>query len=107
MDDKQRQKMVRTRTGRWQLACFDANEARQKAESALSAFQVALEDLKAVQEEYSEWKENLPESLASSPVGEKLETVCGIDFDVEAFEDMCSALDEADGVDLPLGFGKD
>ena len=55
-----------------------------------------------MQKEYEEWKDNLPENLQQSPVGEKLEAVC--DLDIEGAIEMVS---EAEGLDLPLGFGRD
>lgn len=61
-----------------------------------------LEELQALQEEYEEWKDGLPENLQSSPVADKLEAVC--DLDVQSAIDM---VDEFDGTDLPLGFGRD
>ena len=55
-----------------------------------------------LQQEYNDWKENLPENLASSALGEKLETIENLDL-----ESAQSTVDEAEGVDLPRGFGKD
>jgi len=78
----------RSRADRWADACSRASDA--------------LSDLRRLQEEYEEWKDNLPESLQSSPVGEKLEEVCGLD--IEGALDMVS---DAEGIDLPLGFGRD
>lgn len=69
---------------------------------AASAAKAALDDLKAVQEEYQEWLDNLPENLQSSPVGEKLTAVCELDI-----EGAQSTAEEAEGIELPLGFGKD
>jgi hypothetical protein len=54
----------------------------------------AVETLRALQEEYQAWLDNLPESLQSSALAEKLEEVCTLDLD---------ALD----IDLPRGFGRD
>jgi hypothetical protein len=54
----------------------------------------AVETLRELQAEYQDWLDNLPESLQSSALAEKLEEVCGVDID---------ALD----VELPLGFGRD
>lgn len=62
----------------------------------------ALEELKAVQEEYGEWRGNLPENLQASALGEKLETICDIDID-GALEAAQEALD----VEVPLGFRRD
>lgn len=77
-----------SRAARWADACTDALDA--------------IERLKGLQEEYSDWKDNLPESLQSSPVGEKLEEVCGLDL-----EGAQSTVEEAEGLDLPQGFGRD
>ncbi len=80
-----------SRPERWAAACSKALEGLE-----------GLEDLKSLQEEYEEWKDNLPENLASSPVGEKLEEVCGLDL-----ESAVDTVGEAEGLDLPRGFGKD
>jgi len=82
----------------------------------------ALQSLVDIREEYQEWFDNLPENLqGNSPVSEKLQAVLDIDvepslpdpefeftlelnFDVD---DLESALDEAEGADLPRGFGRD
>jgi hypothetical protein len=77
-----------SRVDRW-------NEAASQASAALA-------DLRALQEEYQEWLDNLPENLQSSAVGEKLTTVCELDI-----EGALDTANEAEGVDLPLGFGKD
>lgn len=70
--------------------------------SAASDAVAALEDLKAVQEEFEEWKDNLPENLQNSALGEKLEEVCGFDID-----GALSTAQDAEGADLPQGFGRD
>ena len=54
----------------------------------------AVETLRELQEEYQEWLDNLPESLQSTALAEKLDEVCSLD------------LDQLD-VDLPRGFGRD
>jgi hypothetical protein len=54
----------------------------------------AVKTLRMLQEEYQAWLDNLPESLQSSSLAEKLEEVCALD------------LDQLD-VDLPRGFGRD
>jgi hypothetical protein len=71
------------------------------ADAALAAV-TALEDLRSIQEEYEEWKDNLPENLEQSALGEKLEAVCDLDLD-DALSTAQGALD----ADLPLGFGRD
>ena len=77
-----------SRSKRWQEAASQAVEA--------------LTTLQEVQQEYEEWLENLPENLASSALGEKLEATVGIDIGY--------ALDlaqEAENNELPQGFGRD
>jgi len=55
----------------------------------------AVATLRALQEEYQAWLDNLPESLQDSALADKLQAVCELDLD--AMED----------VELPLGFGRD
>jgi hypothetical protein len=70
----------------------------QEATAAVSAIEALVE----LQQEYQEWYDNLPENLQNSPVGEKLQAICDLDL-----EGAFSTLQEADGADLPMGFGKD
>jgi hypothetical protein len=79
----------------------------------MSDLESAIDELTSIQEEYTEWKDNLPENLASSALGEKLEEVTGLDIENipdnvrTAIDEASSIIDEADGVDLPQGFGRD
>jgi len=63
--------------------------------------------------EYQDWLDNLPENLQSSALGEKLQAVTEIDIESMAedpmsnWEEVVSTLDEAEGVELPQGFGRD
>lgn len=61
-----------------------------------------VEELKDMQGEFEEWRDNVPDSLQSSPMYEKLDTICDLDLD-----GALSTLDEAEGADVPLGFGRD
>jgi len=97
-----------SRPARWADACSAANAALSQLEMAIADYNTALEELRDIQEEYSEWRDNLPESLQSSPLGEKLEAVC--DLDLSEFDDLDGArgvVDEAEAMDLPRGFGND
>ncbi len=91
-----------SRADRWAEAIAQAKEVIDEARSAIEA-------VKEVQEEYQEWLDNLPESLATAPVGEKLQAVCDIDLDGAggSLDEAEAVLDEAEGADLPLGFGRD
>lgn len=77
-----------SRAQRWSEACSDAIDA--------------LSRLVDLQSEYQDWLDNLPENLADSPVGEKLQAVCDLDL-----SGAQSTVEEAEGLDLPQGFGRD
>lgn len=62
----------------------------------------ALTDLKGVQEEYQEWQENLGDKFEGSATKEKLQEV--VDLDIES---AISIAEEAEGMELPVGFGRD
>lgn len=102
-------KVPKSRPERWNAACAEARDALERTQAAAGDLNTAMDDLRGVRDEYQEWKDNMPEGLSSSPLGEKLDAVTGIDMpedevDLSAWE---SALDEAEGADLPRGFGKD
>jgi hypothetical protein len=84
----------------------------------------SLSDLEDLRGEYESWRDNLPEQLQESPVGEKLNEVCDADIDIEepgladgdidsieSFIEECNSaiekLEELENIDLPLGFGRD
>lgn len=103
----------KSRPARWNEACAAALLALEGIEAAVSAFETAVADLRGVQEEYDEWKENMPENAASSPLGEKLEAVTSIEIEElastleEAVNEAREKIEEAEGADLPRGWGKD
>lgn len=78
----------KSRSIRWNEACITAS--------------LALADLKDLQDEYREWRDNLPENLSTSAVAEKLDDICDLDID-----GAIDTVSEAEGLDLPLGFGRD
>ena len=69
---------------------------------AVSAAKAAIAELREVQDEYQDWYDNLPDNLFESKLAAKLEEVT--DIDIYTIE--CT-LDEAEEMDLPLGFGRD
>jgi hypothetical protein len=89
-----------SRAQRWADAVNRAQLARSDLDDALSE----LADLK---QEFEDWRDNLPENLQSSALGEKLDEVCDLDLDRDAIMDAIDFLDTAEGLDLPLGFGRD
>lgn len=102
-----------SRADRWNDAVSEASEALDAIEAAASDFESAVEELTSVQQEYAEWKDNLPENLANSVLGEKLSTVSDISIEdlastiTSAVEEVRSTLEEAESADLPQGFGRD
>lgn len=87
-----------SRSARWM-------EAVGEARVNLDNLRDCLERLNEIREEYEEWQGNLPENLQSSALGEKLEEVVNLDFDV--LSEVETAIDNAEGIDLPQGFGRD
>jgi len=77
-----------SRAAQWADACSRASDA--------------LSTLAELKSEYESWRDNLPENLQTSAVGEKLDAVCDLDLD-----SCVSTIEEAEGLDLPLGYGKD
>jgi len=51
--------------------------------------------LVGLQQEFQEWRDNLPETLQSGALAEKLDAICDLD------------LSELEGIEVPLGFGRD
>jgi hypothetical protein len=102
-----------SRTKRWEEAVAKAKEQFEKVREAGDDLQAACQDVFDVQQEYQDWLDNLPENLENSALGEKLQAVC--DIDVESLTDdpladwpqLESTLEEAEGVELPQGFGRD
>lgn len=77
-----------SRRQRWEAACSDAFDG--------------LERLTELQQEYQEWRDNLPESLESSSTAELLDAIC--ELEIESVKDQVSDFESAD---LPRGFGRD
>ena len=81
-------KLLKSRVARWEAACADAKDA--------------IKELIGIQEEFSDWQANLPENFQEGALADKLGEVCDLNFD-----DALSAIEEAEQIDLPLGFGRD
>lgn len=78
----------KSRGERWAEAASDAKSA--------------LEELKSVQDEFEEWKNNIEERFSGTATYEKLDTLCNIDI-----QSALDAADEAESADIPVGFGRD
>ena len=77
-----------SRPARWQNACADAERG--------------LEELVALVEEYTQWRENLPDNLSAGTLAEKLDAITELEFG-----DALATVQEAAAADLPRGFGND
>jgi hypothetical protein len=105
----------KSRPQQWAEAVQRANELRGRVIDAAQQLAGAMQTLEDLRSGYEEWKDSLPENLQSSTLGEKLEEVCGIEFSEYSDADgvLCNwdscvdAIDSAEGVDLPRGFGRD
>lgn len=84
------------------MAKAKAKSRPQRWQDAVERAGAALEDLQGLQEEYAEWRDNLPENLADSAISEKLGEVCDTDID-----NLISEVEELGNLDLPRGFGRD
>lgn len=84
-----------SRSARWA-------DAAAKVEELATALGEACEELKEVQQEYEEWKDNMPENVQSGAMYEKLEAICDLDLEPDL-----SSLEGVADMDLPLGFGRD
>lgn len=125
-----------SRSDRWMNAVSAAQNAAEDIVEAASsldydATQTAVEELEAamtalsdVRQEYQEWYDNMPESLQAGATGEKLAEVTNLDVDEpcvsmesvqdairdaigELLNDVTDLLSDAEGVELPVGFGRD
>lgn len=74
----------------------------QRWADAASRATAALEELVELQSEYQEWLDGLPENLQSGALADKLQSVCDLDL-----ESAKQSVEEAEGIDLPRGFGRD
>ena len=103
----------KSRARRWADAAAKASMAIGDLVATCDGLETTLEDLKLLQEEYSEWKEIMPANFAGSPLAEKLEAVCSIDLESimdsvrTAIDEAESTILEAEEIDLPQDFGKD
>jgi hypothetical protein len=106
-----RPKRVRpkSRSARWNDATAAARRALDDLIAARDQLVTAIGEIKDVRDEYEAWKDNLPENLTQSALGEKLDTLCNIDLepDEDDVAALTTAVEESEGADLPLGFGRD
>jgi len=110
---KAKKKKAPSRADRWAEAVGKAKDATSAMLTGCDEVESAIEELKSLKEEYETWKDNLGDNFQNTPVAEKLDAVCDLDIDDlvdtlrSAVEEADGKLDEAENLDLPLGFGRD
>jgi hypothetical protein len=98
---------------RWAAACRAASVLLTEIEAKLDALENSISDLNDLRQEYSDTFDNMPQNLQSSPYGEKLSEVANLQTEDaaqvirDAVEEVSGIIYEAEGMDLPRGFGKD
>ena len=102
-----------SRPQRWNKAVKEITTILDGMANQLDNLDSAAAELKGVQEEYEEWKDNLPENLQSGALADKLDTVIELSIEElgvairDAIEEAQGVIAEAEAVDLPQGFGRD
>jgi len=78
---------------------------RDRWNAALETIRQGVSELQELVDESQEWRDGIPENLEDSPVAEKLDAV--ISDGEQWVSDVETVVDDAEGADLPLGFGRD
>ena len=102
---------MKSRPQRWAKACITARADIDNVTAALAELQSSIDDINDIKGEYEDWQANLPEGLDQSPTADLLGAVVDLDLDIEvtdmAISEVEAIIEEAEGVDLPRGFGRD
>jgi hypothetical protein len=99
-----------SRSYRWSAAIGQARAAIDAMEAAKSDFESAWGEIAEIRQEFQDWYDNLGDSLQQGPTGQKLDELLNTvdedapEIDIDA---ATEAVDNAEGVDLPLGWGRD
>ena len=112
---RQRKPKRKSRGELWAEAINEAKLALDELEAAVEEAKAKVTDtvdaLKDIQSEYQEWYDNLPENLQNGATGEKLQAIVDLELDADGIEldlsDIRTAIEDAENVDLPQGFGRD
>lgn len=97
----------KSRPQRWRDAVAEAQKHIAAAVDAKNSAVEAFQELESIRTEYEEWKDNLPENLSGSPLADKLDEVCNLDFTSEDLDEMESTISDAEQIELPRGWGRD
>lgn len=103
--------MAKSRPQRWAEAAANLSQALDALDTQNVEHYAG--ELDALRDEYEQWHADLPENLESSPTAEKLEAVLDLEIVyigsniTDAIDEARSLCEDAEGIDLPLGFGRD
>lgn len=104
-------KVSNSRPARWARAVTECQEAITALQAAKDQLEGAISNLDEIKSEYQDWLDNLPENLQNSGLSEKLTAVCDLELSIDSLsgeiDDVENVISEAEGIDLPLGFGRD
>jgi ParB family chromosome partitioning protein len=110
---KPKKKRPKSRPQQFEAAIAEAQSKLSDIESLIEDIDEAVSEARSIQEEYEAWQDNLNPNLAESATGEMLQTVCGLELEnatdqlKSAVSELRSTLEEAEGADLPRGYGRD
>lgn len=108
---------MKSRPKRWEEACARARKLFEEAQALheqmtdkLGEVMDEVQELRELQDEYEQWRDSLPENLEDSPTAERLTEVIELELDPadpEDLDEIDDMLQQAEGVELPRGFGRD
>jgi hypothetical protein len=98
-----------SRPKRWGKLSAQVEGILDDIQAKLDQLEEVCSEWRDLQGEYQEWYDSMPDSLQSSPTGEKLSAIADLDLepDIDILSDMRNMLGEAEAVELPSGFGRD
>lgn len=97
-----------SRPQQWAELVKEAREQADRLESAKVELGEILQRFEELKGEYEDWYENYPENLQGDATYEKLQALCELDFNEDSDVDaMLECVENAETIDLPLGFGRD
>jgi hypothetical protein len=102
---------TKSRPARWAAAIEELKSVLNRIDT--QDLEAAADNLVAVQEEYEQWQADMPDNLVDSPTATLLEGVVDLDLQylagqiLDAINAAESTIEDAEGIDLPLGFGRD
>lgn len=87
---------------RWSRLCGEAKEACERAKGL-------LEELEEMRSEYGDRFDSMNEGLQASAYGQKLQAMQDLDLQsaIDNLDDAASSCEDAEGTEVPLGFGRD